>query len=157
LKRVSRTVQSWALHHGSDKSLTELAAMYNPCIRGWITYYSHFYKTQLRPTLKRIDASMSFGGRAASLSGCAIGPKQHETGLTGSAGPTPIPLPTGYYAMATAQHWEPWTGDGHARFWERLGRNSPGRRDNRVVAPKVHGRNGLKADTVRSSDDGVIA
>ena len=30
--------------------------MYNPCIRGWITYYSHFYQTQLRPTLKRIDA-----------------------------------------------------------------------------------------------------
>jgi len=30
--------------------------MYNPCIRGWITYYSHFYKTQLRPTLRRIDA-----------------------------------------------------------------------------------------------------
>ena len=30
--------------------------MYNPCIRGWITYYSHFYRTQLRPTLKRIDA-----------------------------------------------------------------------------------------------------
>ena len=28
--------------------------MYNPCIRGWINYYSHFYKTQLRP-LKRID------------------------------------------------------------------------------------------------------
>jgi Group II intron, maturase-specific domain len=32
----------------SDKYLTELAAMYNPCIRGWITYYRHFYKTQLR-------------------------------------------------------------------------------------------------------------
>ena len=30
--------------------------MYNPCIRGWITYYSHFNRTQLRPTLKRIDA-----------------------------------------------------------------------------------------------------
>jgi len=29
--------------------------MYNPYIRGWISYYSHFYKTQLRPTLKRID------------------------------------------------------------------------------------------------------
>ena len=42
--------------HRSDKSLTELAEMYNPCIRGWITYYSHFYRTQLRPTLKRIDA-----------------------------------------------------------------------------------------------------
>src|SRR5262249_47862552 len=43
-------------HHRSDLSLTELAPMYNPCIRGWIAYYSHFYKTQLRPTLKRIDA-----------------------------------------------------------------------------------------------------
>jgi RNA-directed DNA polymerase len=30
--------------------------MYNRCIRGWITYYSSFYKTQLRPTLTRIDA-----------------------------------------------------------------------------------------------------
>jgi group II intron reverse transcriptase/maturase len=56
LKRIGRTVRSWALHHRSDLSLTELAAMYNPCIRGWIAYYSHFYKTQLRPTLKRIDA-----------------------------------------------------------------------------------------------------
>src|SRR5262249_20207841 len=56
LTRISREIRSWALHHRSDKSLTELAQMYNPCIRGWITYYSHFYKTQLRPTLKRIDA-----------------------------------------------------------------------------------------------------
>ena len=56
LTRISREVRGWALHKRSDKSLTELAEMYNPCIRGWITYYSHFYKTQLRPTLKRIDA-----------------------------------------------------------------------------------------------------
>ena len=44
------------MHHRSDNSLTELAQMYNPCIRGWIIYYGHFYRTQLRPTLKRIDA-----------------------------------------------------------------------------------------------------
>ena len=56
LKRIGRDIRRWALHHRSDKSLTELAQMYNPCIRGWINYYSHFYKTQLRPTLKRIDA-----------------------------------------------------------------------------------------------------
>ena len=56
LKRIRRTVRRWKLHHRSDKSLTELAAMYNTCIRGWIAYYGHFYKTQLRPTLKRIDA-----------------------------------------------------------------------------------------------------
>jgi RNA-directed DNA polymerase len=56
LTRISREIRGWTLHKRSDKSLTELATMYNPCIRGWITYYSHFYKTQLRPTLKRIDA-----------------------------------------------------------------------------------------------------
>jgi RNA-directed DNA polymerase len=55
LTSISRTVRRWALHHRSDKSLEDLAEMYNPCIRGWINYYSHFYKTQLRPTLKRID------------------------------------------------------------------------------------------------------
>ncbi len=56
LTRISRTVRRWALHHRNDKSLSDLAAMYNPSIRGWITYYSQFYPTQLRPTLKRIDA-----------------------------------------------------------------------------------------------------
>jgi RNA-directed DNA polymerase len=56
LTRISCEIRSWALQQRSDKTLTDLAQMYNPCIRGWITYYSHFYKTQLRPTLKRIDA-----------------------------------------------------------------------------------------------------
>jgi group II intron reverse transcriptase/maturase len=56
LARIGRDIRSWALHHRTDKSLEELAAMYNSKIRGWITYYSHFYRTQLRPTLKRIDA-----------------------------------------------------------------------------------------------------
>ena len=56
LTRISRTVRRWALHHRNDRSMTELATMYNPSIRGWIAYYSHFYPAQLRPTLKRIDA-----------------------------------------------------------------------------------------------------
>jgi hypothetical protein len=56
LKAMSRTIRRWALHHRSDKALQDLAAMYNPCIRGWINYYGQFYHTQLRPTLTRIDA-----------------------------------------------------------------------------------------------------
>ena len=54
--RITREIRSWALHQRSDKSLEELAAMYNPKIRGWIAYYSHFYRTQLRPALRRINA-----------------------------------------------------------------------------------------------------
>ena len=56
LKAMSRTIRRWALHHRSDKSLQDLAAMYNPFIRGWINYYGYFYHTQLRPTLTGIDA-----------------------------------------------------------------------------------------------------
>src|SRR4029077_1622947 len=50
---------------------------------------------------------MSFGGRAASSSGCAIRPRGHETGSTGSIGRTPSSSPTGHYVMATAEHREP--------------------------------------------------
>ena len=78
--------------------------MHNPYIRGWINHYNHFYKTQLRPTLIRIDA-YAFGRHAASSSGCAIGPKGQ--GWIGSAGKTRIYSLTGSYAMATAEHREP--------------------------------------------------
>src|SRR5260370_37781488 len=55
LKAISRTIRRWTLHHRSDKALQDLAKMYNPYIQGWINYYGNFYRTQLRPTLKRID------------------------------------------------------------------------------------------------------
>ena len=32
-----------------------MPAAHNPYIQGWINYYGNFYRTQLRPTLKRID------------------------------------------------------------------------------------------------------
>jgi RNA-directed DNA polymerase len=55
LKAISRKIREWALHHRSDKSLQDLAAIYNPYIQGWINYYGQFYRKQLRPTLLRID------------------------------------------------------------------------------------------------------
>ena len=55
LKRISQTIRSWTLHHRNDRSLQDLAQMYNPSIRGWITYYGSFYRTRLRSTLKNID------------------------------------------------------------------------------------------------------
>ena len=55
LTSISRSIRRWALHHHSDKSLQDLAKTYNPYIEGWINYYGQFYRTHLRPTLKRID------------------------------------------------------------------------------------------------------
>lgn len=56
LKSISRAIRRWTLHHRSDRTLQDLAEIYNPYIQGWINYYGQFYREQLRPTLKRIDA-----------------------------------------------------------------------------------------------------
>jgi hypothetical protein len=36
-------------------ALNDLARMVNPYIRGWINYYSHFYKSAMHDSLRRID------------------------------------------------------------------------------------------------------
>jgi RNA-directed DNA polymerase len=48
-------LRSWALHNRSDKSLEDLARMFNPVVRGWINYYASFYKSALYPTLRHLD------------------------------------------------------------------------------------------------------
>jgi hypothetical protein len=76
LTRIGREVRHWALHHRSDKSLKELAAIY---------YYGNFYRTRLHPTLKRIDLHVIRWARRNS-SGLSIRPREHGTGSTGCAG-----------------------------------------------------------------------
>ena len=121
LGRISREIRRWALHHRSDKSLTELAAMYNPCIRGWITYYSHFYKTQLRPTLKRIDAYVIRWARRKFKR------MRHQTkGAKRLVRPAPPGQPDALRPLAAMSWQRPNIGsrvtrEGHARFWERPG------------------------------------
>ncbi|HXP97709.1 MAG TPA: group II intron reverse transcriptase/maturase [Telmatospirillum sp.] len=56
LKAIRRTVRGWSFQTRSDKSLDDLARMFNPYIRGWINYYGQFYKSALYETLRRIDA-----------------------------------------------------------------------------------------------------
>jgi RNA-directed DNA polymerase len=58
LKGIRSAVRDWSLQRRSDKRLLDLARMFNPYIRGWIGYYSHFYKSALYPTLRRIDAHL---------------------------------------------------------------------------------------------------
>jgi group II intron reverse transcriptase/maturase len=55
LKAMRREVRRWGLQSRTDKALDDLARMVNPYIRGWINYYSHFYKSALYNSLRRID------------------------------------------------------------------------------------------------------
>jgi RNA-directed DNA polymerase len=55
LKAIRQTIRRWKLHHRSELSLNQLARMYNPIIQGWINYYGHFYRSELRWTLCQLD------------------------------------------------------------------------------------------------------
>ncbi|MGC1951241.1 MAG: group II intron reverse transcriptase/maturase, partial [Gammaproteobacteria bacterium] len=54
-KAISREIRSWHIVRRSDKTLTDLARMFNPIVSGWINYYGRFYKSWLYPVLRHIN------------------------------------------------------------------------------------------------------
>jgi len=57
-KSIRRTIRSWRIHRMSDKSIKDLAHMFNPVIRGWINYCGQFYKSALYPILNQLNGAM---------------------------------------------------------------------------------------------------
>lgn len=57
-KAIRQEVRNWNLQNRSDKSLFDLAHMFNAQIRGWVNYYGAFYKSALYPTLRQIDRKL---------------------------------------------------------------------------------------------------
>jgi RNA-directed DNA polymerase len=55
LKRMNEEVRAWRVHLRTATELDELAAWINPVVRGWMTYYGRFYRTELDGLLKRIN------------------------------------------------------------------------------------------------------
>ena len=53
--RMRREIRRWRLHERSDKTLTDLARMFNTVIQGWINYYGRFYKSMLHPTFRHLN------------------------------------------------------------------------------------------------------
>lgn len=54
-KAISREIRSWHVGRRSDKTLSDLARMFNPILRGWIAYYGRFYKSWLYPVLRHLN------------------------------------------------------------------------------------------------------
>ncbi len=57
-KAIRQEIRSWDLQNRSDKALYDLAHMFNAKIRGWVNYFSAFYKSALYPTLRQIDRKL---------------------------------------------------------------------------------------------------
>jgi RNA-directed DNA polymerase len=50
-----REIRGWRLHRRPNDTLDDLAAAINPIVRGWMTFWGRFYRTQMDPLLKRIN------------------------------------------------------------------------------------------------------
>jgi RNA-directed DNA polymerase len=55
VKSLRDTMRRWSLHRRTDKSLDELAQMFNPVLRGWINYYGSFYRSALYRTFQPLN------------------------------------------------------------------------------------------------------
>ena len=54
-RAIGREIRSWHIARRSDKSLSDLARMFNPIVHGWINYYGRFYRSMLLLVLRRLN------------------------------------------------------------------------------------------------------
>jgi RNA-directed DNA polymerase len=55
MKAMGREIRSWHWARRSDKSLDDLARMFNSVVQGWINYYGRFYRSRLFYFLRRLN------------------------------------------------------------------------------------------------------
>lgn len=58
-KKMRQTARGWGWQNRSDKSLEDLARMFNPVIQGWINYYGRYYKSAMYPSLKHLERRLA--------------------------------------------------------------------------------------------------
>jgi RNA-directed DNA polymerase len=58
-KRIGKEIRSWNLQRRSDKTLEDLANMFNAKLQGYIGYYSKFYKSALYPLFQRLNERLA--------------------------------------------------------------------------------------------------
>jgi RNA-directed DNA polymerase len=54
-KAIRKEIRSWKLQERSDKTLGDLARMFNAVVQGWINYYGRFYKSALYASLRPLN------------------------------------------------------------------------------------------------------
>ena len=57
-KRMRREMRRWSVDRRSDKTLTDLALMFNVVLQGWINYYGRFYKSMLYPVFRHFNDTL---------------------------------------------------------------------------------------------------
>ena len=121
-QRGARLVASNA---AATRLLDDLARMFNPYIRGWIGYYSHFYKSALYPTLRRIDAHVLrwVARKFKRFRQRPRGARDWLARLIRAQRRTLCPLAASVWSRPDAG--SRMSREAHVRFWERAGVRFP--------------------------------
>lgn len=56
--RMRHEMRRWGVARRSDKTLTDLALMFNSTLQGWINYYGRFYKSMLYPVFRHLNETL---------------------------------------------------------------------------------------------------
>ena len=122
---MRREIRRWRLHLRPDKTLTDLARIFNPIIQGWINYYGRFYRSVLVKVLRRINAYL-VRWAMRSTSDCAATPPRRAGSWPTSSDASPACSLTGGSACApTAGRWEPGESRGSRRVLREPGGATP--------------------------------
>ena len=54
-KAIRQEVRNWKIQRKVNKSIRDIANMFNSKIQGWINYYSHYYKSEMYEILRYIN------------------------------------------------------------------------------------------------------
>lgn len=57
-KKIRTEIKGWKLHLRSHKTLTDLARMFNPIIRGWVQYYGRYYRSMLHSVFRPLNRTL---------------------------------------------------------------------------------------------------
>ena len=58
IKRMHQSIREWHIPRQTSVALHELAAHYNPTLRGWLDYYGRFYRSALRRIYFHFDSRL---------------------------------------------------------------------------------------------------
>ena len=58
-KSIRHTIRSWKIHRWTQLSIEDIAASFNPVLRGWINYYGSYYLSMLAPILGQLDYALA--------------------------------------------------------------------------------------------------
>lgn len=126
-KEISQEIRSWGIQRRSDKSIGDLALMFNKIVQGWINYYGRFYKSQLYPILRHINHDLFYLGTEEIQKASHRQPSSKELDRAHCAARTKS------FRSLAVRCQARWLGNGsrmsrevHVRFCEGLGLKCPG-------------------------------